>query len=122
MFGLYFIAIGVLHFVVPEGLPAPLEWMYDLSDTMHAITGVAEILGGLGLILPGITGIRPELTIAAAVGLLVVMIGALVWHVGREEFQNMGFNVFLALVMAYIAYGRARLAPLGRGESGAAAA
>lgn len=121
VFGLYFIAIGVMHFIVPDGLPAQLEWMYDLNDTMHAITGVAEILGGLGLILPGITGIRPELTIAAAAGLLLVMIGALVWHVGREEIQNMGFNIFLGLAMAYIAYGRARLAPLAGGGSGAAA-
>lgn len=122
VFGLYFIAIGVMHFVVPEGLPAQMGWMYELSDTMHAITGVAEILGGLGLILPGVTGIRPELTIAAAIGLLVVMIGAFVWHIGREEVQNMGFNVFIALVMVYIAYGRARLAPLGTLDSGAAAA
>ncbi len=112
VFGLYFIAVGVLHFIVPEGLPAQMGWMYDLSDTMHAIVGVAEILGGLGLILPGLTGIRPELTIAAAIGLLLVMVGAMVWHVGREEFQNIGFNVVNAAVMAYIAYGRARLAPL----------
>ncbi len=112
VFGLYFIAVGVLHFIVPEGLPAQMGWMYDLSDTMHAIVGVVEILGGLGLILPGLTGIRPELTIAAAIGLLLVMVGAMVWHVGREEFQNIGFNVVNAAVMAYIAYGRARLAPL----------
>lgn len=115
VFGLYFIAVGVMHFVVPEGLPGPMEWMYDLSDTVHAITGVAEILGGLGLILPGLTGIRPELTVAAAIGLLLLMVGALVWHVGRGEYQNMGFNVVNALVMFYIAYGRARLAPFMEG-------
>lgn len=120
VFGLYFIGVGVAHFIVPEGLPGPMEWMYDLSDTMHAITGVAEILGGLGLILPGLTGIRPELTIAAAIGLLLVMVGAIVWHIGREEFQNIGFNVVNAAVMAYIAYGRARLAPFD--DSGATAA
>ncbi len=40
------------------------------------------------------------------------MAGAIVWHLGREEIQNIGFNVLNALVMAYIAYGRARLAPL----------
>lgn len=114
VFGLYFVGVGVLHLVVPEGLPGALEWMYDLNDTMHAITGVAEILGGLGLILPGLTRVRPELTVAAAVGLLLVMLGAIVWHFGREEFQNIGINVFNALVMAYIAYGRARLAPLSK--------
>ena len=38
--------------------------------------GVAEVLGGLGLVLPGLTGIRPGLTPLAAAGLVIIMIGA----------------------------------------------
>ncbi len=112
IFGLYFIAIGIMHFVVPEGLPDLLSWMYDLSDTLHLVSGTAEILGGIGLILPGLTKIRPELTPLAAVGLIIVMVGAIVWHVGREEFANIGPNVVNIAVLSYIAYGRWRLAPL----------
>lgn len=110
--GVYFVAIGVMHFVIPEGLPDVMSWMYELSDTLHYVTGVAEILGGLGLILPSVTRIRPELTPLAAVGLLIVMIGAIVWHLGRDELANIGFNVGNAVLLAYIAYGRARLAPI----------
>lgn len=110
--GLYFIAIGVMHFIVPEGLPDPLSWMYELSDTLHAVSGVAEILGGLGLILPSVTRIRPELTPLAALGLIVVMVGAIVWHLDRGELTNVGINVFNLLLLAYIGYGRWRLAPL----------
>ena len=121
IFGLYFIAIGVMHFVVPEGLPDLMSWMYELDDTLHIVAGTAEILGGLGLILPGLTGIRPELTVWAAIGLLAVMIGAAVWHIGRGEGISIVTNVFNAIVMAYVAYGRARLAPLpARGTSTAA--
>lgn len=109
-----------MHFVVPEGLPDLMGWMYDLSDTVHAIAGVAEILGGLGLILPGLTGIRPELTVAAAGGLLLVMLGAVVFHVSRGEIPSIVTNVVNAVVMAYIAYGRLRLAPLGSSEPAAA--
>lgn len=112
VFGLYFIAIGVMHFIVPEGLPDLMSWMYELDDTLHVISGVAEILGGLGLILPGLTGIRPELTIAAALGLLIVMLGAIIFHLGRGEAISIGTNLFNAVVMGYIAYGRWRLAPL----------
>lgn len=112
IFGLYFIAVGVMHFVVPEGLPLQLAWMYDLSDTVHYVSGSAEILGGLGLILPSITRILPSLTTLAALGLIVVMAGAVVFHIGREEYVNIGINVLNAVVLAYIAYGRARLAPL----------
>lgn len=116
VFGLYFIAIGALHFIVPEGLPDLMSWMYELSDTLHVVAGVAEILGGLGLILPGLTGIRPELTVAAALGLFVVMIGAVIFHIPRGEVVSIGTNVFNAAVMSYIAYGRWKLAPLNPSE------
>lgn len=112
VFGIYFIAVGVMHFIVPEGLPELMGWMYELDDTLHLISGVAEILGGLGLILPAVTGIRPELTVYAALGLLVVMVGAVIWHAGRGEPMSIATNVLNAAVMGYIAYGRSRLAPL----------
>lgn len=38
--------------------------------------GIAEVLGALGLILPGLTGIRPGLTPLAAAGLSIIMLGA----------------------------------------------
>ena len=112
VFGLYFIAVGVTHFVVPEGLPDLMGWIYELDDTIQVVAGTAEILGGLGLILPGLTGIRPELTVFAALGLAVVMVGALIWHAGRDEPVSIVQNVFIGLVMAYVAYGRWKLAPL----------
>lgn len=112
VFGLYFLAVGVTHFVVPDGLPAQMEWMYELSDTLHVVSGIAEILGGLGLILPGLTKIRPELTAYAAGGLAIVMVGAVVWHLGRGEVTNIVLNVILATILAWIAYGRARRVPL----------
>ena len=89
-----------------------MEWMYDLSDTLHVVVGIAEILGGLGLILPSITRIQPQLTVYAAVGLMLVMVGAVVYHVDRGESQSVVTNVFIGAVMAFIAYGRSRLAPI----------
>lgn len=112
LFGIYFIGVGILHFVVPDGLPVVMSWMYELSDTQHMVAGIAEILGGLGLIVPSITGIQSNLTVLAAVGLFALMIAAMVWHIGREEYSNIGVNAVNALAMAYIAYGRAKLAPI----------
>jgi putative oxidoreductase len=114
LLGVYFIAIGVMHFVVPAGLPEQLEWMYDLSDPLHVAAGIAEILGGLGLILPGLTGLYPELTILAALGLVLVMIGAAVYHAGRGEGANIVVNLLNAAVLAFIAYQRWRPHPLRR--------
>lgn len=111
-FGIFFIFTGIIHFTVPDGLPTAMSWMYDLSDTLHLISGTAEILGGLGLILPGLTRIRPKLTSLAAEGLVLVMIGAIIWHAGRGETQQIAQNVVFAALLAFVAYGRSRLEPI----------
>ncbi len=111
LLGGYFVAIGVMHFVIPDGLPDQMAWMYDLSTGLHVVSGIAEILGGLGLILPAVTGIRTELVPLAATGLALVMVGAIVYHIGRSETQNIFFNVVLILVLGFVAYGRSVLHP-----------
>ncbi len=111
-FGIYFLFVGVMHFIVPDGLPDMMGWMYDLSDGLHFASGAAEILGGLGLILPGLTKIRTELTTYAAIGLVLVMIGAAIYHLGQEDqMQNVVTNLVIAVLLGWIAYGR-RKTPL----------
>ena len=111
LLGLYFFAIGVMHFVIPPNLPAQMSWMYELPTWLHYFSGTAEILGGLGLILPAVTRIQTRLVPMAASGLVLVMVGAIIYHVTRGEFANIGFNVLLALLAAFIAYGRGKLSP-----------
>jgi hypothetical protein len=89
-----------------------VSWMYDLDENLHYVAGAAEILGGLGLILPSLTRIAPWLTPLAALGLIAVMVGGAIWHFGRDEFANIGINVVNTLVLGYIAFGRSRLAPI----------
>jgi uncharacterized membrane protein len=110
--GLYFAVIGVMHFVVPPNLPAPMHWMYELPTWLHYISGIAEIFGGLGLILPALTRIQTRLVLLAASGLVLVMVGAMVYHVTRGEFTNIGMNLILGLLLAFVAYGRWKLSPL----------
>jgi uncharacterized membrane protein YphA (DoxX/SURF4 family) len=88
--------------------------MYELPTTLHVVAGVAEILGGLGLVLPGLTRIRPELTPPAALGLVVVMVGAAAWHLTRGEVPNVAMNFVLGALAAFVAYGRWRIRPLAR--------
>ena len=110
--GIYFVAIGIMHLIVPEGLPDQMAWMYELSDPLHLVSGTAEILGGLGLILPGLTRVRPELTVWAAVGLALVMFGAIVYHAVRGEFTNIFLNLILAGLLVFVARRRATSDPL----------
>lgn len=116
LLGIYFVITGIEHFILPPGLPAQMAWMYELPPALHYFSGTAEILGGLGLILPGLTRIQTRLTPLAALGLVLVMIGATVWHLSRNEFQVIVMNVILAGILGFVAYGRWKLSPL-KGKS-----
>ena len=73
--------------------------------------GLAETLGALGLVLPGLLRIRTGLTSLAAAGLVIIMIGATIvmWSSGMVGVALM--NVIVALLAGFVAYGRWRLAP-----------
>ena len=75
------------------------------------MTAGAEVLGALGLVLPGLLRVRPVLTPLAAAGLVIIMIGATVvmWAGGMVAVALM--NLVVALLAAFVAYGRSRLAP-----------
>jgi uncharacterized membrane protein YphA (DoxX/SURF4 family) len=113
LLGIYFFATGIAHFSVPPGLPATMVWMYELPPALHYFSGAAEILAGLGLILPGLTRIQTRLTPLAALGLVLVMAGAAVWHATRSgEFTNIVMNIVLMGLAGFVAYGRWKLSPL----------
>jgi putative oxidoreductase len=109
---IYFFFTGIIHFSPPPGLPQPMAWMYDLSAPLHYISGAAEILAAIGLVLPSVTRIQPRLTPLAAMGLVVVMLLAAVFHLLRGEFPNIIMNLLLAAVAGFVAYGRTRLKPI----------
>jgi hypothetical protein len=73
---------------------------------------LTEVLAAAGLFLPGLTGILAWLTPLAAVGLVIVMIGALGFHVIRREYPNLVVNLILLTLAVIVAYGRSVLAPL----------
>ena len=112
LLSIYFVLTGVIHLVVPEGLPSAMSWMYDLSTTLHWLAGLAEIAGGLGLVLPAATRIAPRLTPLAASGLVLVMLSAAVWHATRGEAQSIVGNVVVAILLAIVAYVRTRVHPV----------
>jgi uncharacterized membrane protein len=112
LLGIFFLGTGVNHFIVPPGLPAQMAWMYDLPLGLHLLSGAAEVLAGLGLILPGLTRIQTRLTPLAALGLVLVMVSAAAWHVTRNEFPNIFMNLILAGLAGFVAYGRWKLVPL----------
>ncbi len=112
LLGLQFLFAGVAHITLPETLPPMMSWIYDLSPGVNIFTGVIEIAGGLGLILPGLFKVQTRLTPFAAAGLIVTMVGAFVFHLFRAEYQNISLNFVLLALLAFIAYQRWKVNPL----------
>ena len=89
-----------------------MGWAQDFSPNTLKAIGLAEVLGAVGLILPALTGILPWLTPLAAIGLVLVMIGAAFTHFRRGESSNIIGNLVLLALAAFVAYGRFVLVPL----------
>ena len=70
--------------------------------------GAAEVAGALGLILPALTGIAPVLTPLAAIGLALLMVGAVITHlrVGASDYKIIPVNLVLLALAAVVAWGR----------------
>lgn len=95
-----------------DKLRAQMKWVDDFSPNMVKGIGALELLGAIGLIIPALTGTLPWLTPVAAVGLVVVMLGAMVTHFRRQEMPMIGINFVLLLLAAFVAYGRWMVVPL----------
>ena len=106
-----FLFAGGLKLVMPLEMmkgPVPLPGLF------LRFIGVCEVLGALGLILPGLLRIRPGLTPLAAAGLVIIMIGATALTVAAGAVAPALISLVVGLLAAFVAYGRWRRAPRSR--------
>ena len=68
--------------------------------------GISELLIGIGLILPGWTGISAILTPYAALSLCMIMVLAMVEHIRYKEVHDIGKNMIIILLATFVAIGR----------------
>src|SRR5215212_10809534 len=120
LLALLFLFAGGTKLVLPPDVLASMGSpnQVQLPGLFVRFIGVVEVLGALGLILPGLLRIRPGLTPLAAAGLVLVMIGAVVLTLAGVVPGGGVAPVLIPLVVgllsAFVAYGRWRLAPLER--------
>jgi uncharacterized membrane protein YphA (DoxX/SURF4 family) len=75
------------------------DWVEDFSAVSIKSIGVLEIFGALGLVLPMALNTLPVLTIWAAIGLAMTMIGAMIVHLSRKEYKALITNFVLLLLV-----------------------
>jgi DoxX-like family len=100
-----FLFAGVMKLVLPiETMTGPGA----LPGPFLRFIGMAETLGAIGLILPGLTRIHQELTPAAAAGLAIIMIGATTLTAATGSAAGALFPLIVGVLAASVAVGRSR--------------
>ena len=113
LLGLAFVAARFPKLIQPYAeLAQQMAWVSDVPEGLVRFIGVAEVLGGLGLILPAATRILPWLTPVAAAGLALDMMLATLFHLVRGEVGVVVVPLLLGLLAALVAYGRWRTVPI----------
>ena len=105
-----FLFAGGMKLIMPieemtKQMPLPLPGWFLL------FTGVVEVLGAVGLILPWLLRIRLGLTPLAAAGLVIVMIGATAYTLAAGDIASALMPLVVGILCGFVAYGRWRLTP-----------
>lgn len=109
---LVFVGGGVWKLATPAAeLAQVFPWVGQTPPALLHTTSALDVLGGLGVLLPALTRIRPGLTVAAALGCAALQASAIVFHLSRGE-TDVAFNAVLLALAAFVAWGRHTRAPL----------
>jgi uncharacterized membrane protein YphA (DoxX/SURF4 family) len=106
---LAFFAHGCLFLFPPASM---VEQMSVIPAGFRMFLGVAEVLAAIGLTLPGLTRIQPWWVPCAAAGLMIVMIGATIFHATRGEISSAITTFILLLIVTFVAYARWKVLPI----------
>jgi len=100
---LLFLLAGAMKLVLPI---EEMTKQIALPGAFLRFIGAAEVLGGLGLILPGLLRIRPGLAPLAAAGLVIIMIGAVVITFKTGGIGPALFPLITGFLLSFVIYGR----------------
>src|SRR5262245_4260131 len=106
LLALLFLFAGGTKLIMPlEKMQGPVS----LPLWFLRFIGVAEVLGGLGLILPTLLRIRPGLTPLAAAGLVIIMIGATLTTLVGGDVVSALLPAIVGILLVFVAYNRWRM-------------
>jgi uncharacterized membrane protein len=110
---LVFLITGAGKLFLPiEKLYELIPWTQDVNSLPVRLIGFSEIIGSIGLTLPSLLRIKPQLTPWAAVGIAGVMLIAFIFNLSIGETSVLGINVLLFLLAIFIAWGRFQRSPI----------
>ncbi len=106
---LFIVFVGTAVWKVATPLPklaAMIPWAGQVSPAFLYFTAAADLAGGLGVLLPSATRIKPSLVVAAALGCVALQASAILFDFSRGEAANTPFNFLLVALSLFVAWGR----------------
>jgi uncharacterized membrane protein YphA (DoxX/SURF4 family) len=110
LLALVFLAHGIMMIAPPPEIAVKMNEF--LPRWFQLCLGSAEVLAAVGLTVPGLTRIQPQLVPAAAAGVMIVMVSACVVHVSRGEYGSAASTFVLLLLATLVAYARWKRLPI----------
>jgi len=108
-----FVMVGWMKVTIPiPELGAMMPWAEELPSHFVRAVGMIDIAGGIGILLPALTRVKPGLTVLAAVGCVALQICAIVFHISRGEAMMAPFNFVLLALAGFVLWGRRGPAPI----------
>jgi len=103
-----FAAAGTMKLVKskPELAEQGMGWVENFSPTQIKLIGALEVLAAVGLVVPPLVGLAPVLAPLAALGLVLLMAGAIATHARRRETPMIVVNLVLLALAAVVVWGR----------------
>jgi hypothetical protein len=107
LLALTFVGTGIWKVATPiSKLATMIPWAGQVSPRLLYATAAFDILGGLGVVLPSLTRIKPGLIVLAALGCVALQASAIVFHFSRGEAANTPFNFLLVALALFVFWGR----------------
>jgi hypothetical protein len=108
----FFIYAGASKLTMPADQLATMGPWTAGNAALAMVTGLVDLAGGIGILAPALTRILPGLTVLAALGLVVLQVLALGFHLSRGEVVMAPMNLILIALSAFVLWGRGKAAPI----------
>lgn len=107
--GISFAVIAWMKLFTPiPALAAMWPWTGQFPEVVVRGLGVIDLAGGLGILLPALTRIRPSLTVTAAACCALLQICAMAFHISRGEAEAVPVNIIFLVLSLFVFWGRRR--------------
>ena len=98
---------GVVKLLMPVPRIAKVfSWTGQVSKSFLRFIGVGDLAGGVGIILPTLTHIHPQLSDVAALSCMLLQVLAIRFHAQSKEITDTPFNFFVLFLSAFVLWGR----------------